>query len=136
MALDQAGLQVLSDEECLRLLAHKRVSVGRLAFVDHDKVLVLPVNYRWHDGAVVIRTGPGVMQAAGARGTQATFEVDEVDVAWREGWSVLAHGRLEEVTEPDEADELRQLPLHPWAEGDRQTLLRLRPESVSGRRIL
>jgi hypothetical protein len=61
-----------------------------------------------------------------------SFEVDHIDEALREGWSVLLTGRLQLVDdEPAEPDGP-----HPWAGGDRQVLLRLVPSGRSGRRIV
>lgn len=63
------------------------------------------------------------------------FEVDEVDDAWEEGWSVLIRGSAVEVTDPDELTRLQRLPLRPWAGGDKPAHIRIVPAAISGRRI-
>lgn len=47
-------LDVIPVEECLQLLESR--SIGRLAFVQGGRPEVRLVNYRWHEGAVVLRT--------------------------------------------------------------------------------
>ncbi len=63
--------------------------------------------------------------------------VDEIDTAARSGWSVLAVGRLEAVTDYDDAEVRRgrTLPLFPWPRGDRPHRLRLVPTRLTGRRV-
>ena len=59
---------------------------------------MLPVNYQWHDGAVVFRTTRHSaldedLQTGIAGGDyEVAFEIDEIDVAGRQGWSVLLQG--------------------------------------------
>ena len=63
------------------------------------------------------------------------FEVDQIDDDLREGWSVLATGRSEIASEPGELDRLRELPVEPWAAGDKGVYVRVHPEHLTGRRI-
>jgi hypothetical protein len=63
-----------------------------------------------------------------------SFEVDRVDEAMSEGWSVLVTGRLRRVS-PDELRQLEKLGVEPWAGGARTVYLRLELREVSGRRI-
>ena len=63
-----------------------------------------------------------------------SFEVDRVDEAMSEGWSVLVTGRLRRVS-PDELRRLENLGVEPWAGGPRSVYLRLELREVSGRRI-
>lgn len=52
---------------------------------------VVPVNYEVVDNAIMFRTAPDSVPAA-AVGTDVAFEVDHVDEALSQGWSVLAVG--------------------------------------------
>jgi hypothetical protein len=61
--------------------------------------------------------------------------VDATDEATRTGWSVVVRGSLTEVLDPADLERLRALPLYPWAPGEKTRYLRVRPISVSGRRI-
>jgi hypothetical protein len=53
----------------------------------------------------------------------------------RTGWSVVVRGTLADITDPAHLARLRALPLYPWAPGEKTRYLRVRPASVSGRRI-
>jgi hypothetical protein len=48
---------------------------------------------------------------------------------------VVVRGALGEVTDPEDLARLRALPLYPWAPGDKARYLRVRPASLTGRRI-
>ena len=130
----RTGLETIPPDECRRLLAGDEI--GRLAIVDGGTPMVFPVNYVLDGEAIVFRTAPGTKLSSGPR-HRATFEVDWFDRSRRTGWSVVATGRLEEVTHFDAAthDRVRALPVDPWAGGDRPHWMRLVPSRVTGRRI-
>ncbi|HSJ47181.1 MAG TPA: pyridoxamine 5'-phosphate oxidase family protein [Euzebyales bacterium] len=125
----------LSNEECLRLLTAHRPRLGRLGFMSQGRVLVFPMNFVLIDRRLYFRTAPGSKLLAALRIDRVTFEIDHVDEVWREGWSVLAFGRLRQVTDPEELAELAERPLRPWAKGDRPHYLRMDIDELSGRRI-
>jgi nitroimidazol reductase NimA-like FMN-containing flavoprotein (pyridoxamine 5'-phosphate oxidase superfamily) len=125
--------QELTDEECRRLLGERHL--GRLAFVDADGPVILPVNYTLDQGSVVFRTDPGSKLDAAAAGATVAFEVDAADERDRTGWSVVVRGRAGEVADPADLERLRALPLYPWAPGAKAHYVRIRPASVTGRRI-
>jgi uncharacterized protein len=127
-------VSVLDREQCLRLLADD--DVGRLAVIAGNTPTIFPVNYALDGDTIVFRTDPGTKLAHGPR-ARASFEVDGFDRARRTGWSVVASGRLEEVTHYDAAifDRVRALSIEPWAGGDKVHWMRLVPDRVTGRRI-
>jgi nitroimidazol reductase NimA-like FMN-containing flavoprotein (pyridoxamine 5'-phosphate oxidase superfamily) len=125
--------QELAAVECHKLLAERHL--GRLALTDPDEPVIFPVNYVLDEGAVVFRTDPGSKLDAIAGGARVAFEVDAVDEGSRTGWSVVVRGRAAEVSEPADLDRLRGLPLYPWAPGAKARYVRIRPVSVTGRRI-
>jgi uncharacterized protein len=135
MPRDHAGMEILSEAECYRLIRHHQVHVGRVAAVVDGCPVVLPVNYRYHDGAIVFRTASGTKLDAALRGECLAFQIDELSVPWQEGWSVLVQGKAEEVTDPDDLETLQALPLTVWAEGRKDHYVRVLPARVSGRRI-
>jgi nitroimidazol reductase NimA-like FMN-containing flavoprotein (pyridoxamine 5'-phosphate oxidase superfamily) len=135
MPVDANGLQVLSAEQSLALVSRHLPHVGRVALPADDGPIVLPINYRVVDDTVVFRTGPGSQLASAAGGVPVAFEVDEVDEAWEEGWSVLVRGRAVEVTEPDELARLQRLPLRAWASGAKTRYIKIVPSEITGRRI-
>ncbi|MFI0966295.1 pyridoxamine 5'-phosphate oxidase family protein [Streptomyces sp. NPDC021080] len=124
----------LGPEECrARLSTH---GVGRIALHTSDGLVVLPVNYSVIDGSVMFRTAPGSAPAA-AVGARVAFEVDHIDEALAQGWSVLVQGRARAETGPDAVRRLDALAhSRPWAGGaERDLWVRVDEERISGRRI-
>jgi nitroimidazol reductase NimA-like FMN-containing flavoprotein (pyridoxamine 5'-phosphate oxidase superfamily) len=124
---------VLDEEECLRLLP--LLPVGRLGFSAGALPVVLPVNFTVVDRTVVFCTEPGLKLDAAAARAVACLEVDDYDVLSHSGWSVLATGRLEVVTDPDHEAVLRRLPVQPWAWQASRHYVELPIELLSGRKI-
>jgi uncharacterized protein len=133
MAADR--MEDLAEDACRKLLREHHF--GRVAFVEQaDRPpLIMPVNYLMHGEAVVFRTDPNGRLGGALRSATAAFEIDGIDEGERTGWSVVVFGRVEEVVDPQELDELRQTPLLPWAPGDRSQYVRITPELVTGRCI-
>jgi nitroimidazol reductase NimA-like FMN-containing flavoprotein (pyridoxamine 5'-phosphate oxidase superfamily) len=133
---DEIETSVLSVEECLELLERRRV--GRLAVVIGEGVPVIrPVNYAFDrpTRSVVIRTAAGSKLVGLLVSARAAFEIDEVDVDARCGWSVIVTGVCREETSPATIERLERLGLEPWAPGDKPHWITLHAGSVSGRRI-
>lgn len=126
-------LETLGPEECRRLLGTG--GVGRFVFSTERGPVALPVNYRMLDDDVVFRTAASSSLATAAGDTPVSFEVDHVDEAMSEGWSVLVTGHARTVDDTVERQQLEKLGIEPWAGGDRNVYVRLEPTEVSGRRI-
>ena len=125
----------LTAEECLRLLATE--TVGRIGVTRDALPVILPVNYAVDGASVLIRTTDGaILRAARAGGTVVAFEVDRLDERTMTGWSVLITGTLREVTAVSAILRAEQLPLVPWAGGERRHFVRVTPGLISGRRIM
>lgn len=126
-------LHRLSREECLRLLATRRI--GRYAHVESRRALaVVPVNYvSRSDGSILFRSGPGPKLSAADRQDIVAFEVDDIDEVSRIGWSVLVVGRARRLSET-EVQGLSYLP-EPWANGPRQQVVLIEPSRIEGRRL-
>ncbi|MGW1159747.1 helix-turn-helix domain-containing protein [Streptomyces sp. NPDC002519] len=123
----------LDPRECWDLLSTH--GVGRLAVPTASGPVIVPVNYSVVEGAVVFRTHLHAAPAR-ARGSQVAFEVDRVDGALSEGWSVLVRGPADAVTDPDSVRRLQEgAHSKPWAGGRRELWIRIEPLSVTGRRI-
>lgn len=119
--------------ECLALLSDH--GVGRIAVTADDGPAILPVNYDMVNGAVVFRTAPGSALALAA-GREVAFEVDRIDEALSEGWSVLVLGVAVEVTDAEDVAAVRaRAHTPPWAGGDRPVWMRVEPVRITGRRI-
>ncbi|WP_406164776.1 pyridoxamine 5'-phosphate oxidase family protein [Streptomyces sp. NBC_00996] len=133
-ALLQPQLRDLDPDECRTLLSTH--GVGRVAVSASDgRPAVVPVNYEVVDEAIVFRTAPDSVAAAAVE-REVAFEVDHVDEALSQGWSVLAVGPASVVTEPDAVRRLtRHAHTTPWAGGEREMWVSIRPTSLTGRRI-
>jgi transcriptional regulator with XRE-family HTH domain len=133
-ALLHPQLRDLSMEECRSLLSTH--GVGRIAVSAPDgRPAVVPVNYDIVDGVIFFRTAPGSLPAAAA-GAEVAFEVDHLDEAMSQGWSVLAVGPASIVTDPDAVRRLdRNAHTTPWAGGTREMWVSIRPTTLTGRRI-
>lgn len=129
---DRRRLEPLDVDECLRLLGTRYL--GRIAYIKDQRPEILPVNYRLHEGAIVIRTTYGALLDACHLATVA-FEVDEDDLTDRSGWSVVVQGRAEEIWHEGDLERARELPLRPWAPQPRDHYLRILPGRITGRRI-
>ena len=130
------GLRVVSKltrAECGRLIAAG--GVGRIAFGALSGPVVVPVNFAVLDGTVVVRTAQGTV-IDGHAGEQVALEVDHIDEALCQGWSVLVRGPAHRVTHPAELRRLQEdAAVWPWAAGDREVYVRIIPAQVTGRRI-
>ena len=130
-------LQELDEAGCLRLISPG--GVGRIAYVGSYDLTVLPVNYRLVGGAVVFRTAAGGLMAEDlrtgiARGEyKVAFEVDHLDAAAREGWSVLIQGPAHHLDAAGEQEAARRAGVEPWAPGERSHFIRITPVRVTGR---
>lgn len=129
-ATGAGSLRELTGMECWQHLAEH--SVGRIAYVEPDGPVILPLNYVAHDGKIWLRTASYDQMAIHLPGMRAAFQVDHVDEHDQSGWSVLVRGRAEHVL----AD---QHPQHdgpgstPWAAGTRTMTFCLTADEVTGR---
>ncbi|MFI0817631.1 pyridoxamine 5'-phosphate oxidase family protein [Streptomyces sp. NPDC021098] len=132
-AARHADLVELSPWQCRELLTSH--GVGRVSVSTAPGPAIVPVNYSVVDDTVVFRTAPDATPAAAA-GAEVAFEVDHIDEALSEGWSVLVVGRARRVTDPAairRLDDAAYTP--PWPGGGRDLWLRIEPQSITGRRI-
>ena len=129
----------LDEAESLKLVS--RGGIGRIAYQSRFGPAVLPVNYQWHGGAVVFRTTRHSaldedLRTGIANGDYlVAFEVDEIDVPGRQGWSVLIQGPAHHVESAEARARAEQAGVEPWPAGERELFLRIVPHRVTGRRI-
>jgi uncharacterized protein len=123
------GTEIVSEEDCLELLSTQ--SIGRLALVVDDRIEIFPVNYAVDGGSILFRTNEG-RKMRGSSSCGVAFEVDSIEPEAHAGWSVVVHGEPEDVT-----GEAQTSPdtVQPWA-GRKEYLVRIRPRSISGRRVI
>lgn len=122
--------EIISYGECRELLRGEQV--GRLVVVVEGRPDIFPVNYGMDGDGILFRSNNG-RKLAGALLGEVTFEVDRVDVESRSGWSVVIHGRAEDVSHFD-GPSLRAKADTSWT-GPKDALIRIRSESTTGRRL-
>ena len=118
----------ISGPEALWLLEGS--SLGRLVYVQREQAVVRPARHVWEYGRLIVRTPV----PASAVSASATYQVDEVGAASGTGWTVTATGPADVITDLDEAAHYsRTLP--GWVHGPHDTLVRIRPQTVTGFRF-
>jgi hypothetical protein len=126
-------LDSLTKEQCDAHLAAG--GVGRVIFPTTRGPVALPVNFEFTDGEIVFSTNDAkalLLETEDVVG----FEIDRVDEAMSEGWSVVATGRARQIEDLDEVQRLESLDLEAWAGGARHTLIGIRPVELTGRVIV
>ena len=123
----------LDRAESLRMLG--TVQVGRLIFTINALPAVRPMNFAVVDGLIVLRTAADTTVARKVDNVIVAFEADDLDVATSSGWSVVVTGRATLVSDPDLMARYRNVPLIPWAPGERDQFLTITIEILEGRRI-
>jgi nitroimidazol reductase NimA-like FMN-containing flavoprotein (pyridoxamine 5'-phosphate oxidase superfamily) len=126
-------LEVLTPAECRVHLESGRV--GRVVFCAARGPVALPVNFRFADGEVVFHTT--VKQAAELESYgKVGFEIDRIDDAFSEGWSVIVTGPARVVDHPDQLVQHAEQGIVAWAGGSRNAVVAIASEEVTGRVIL
>jgi transcriptional regulator with XRE-family HTH domain len=133
-AAKHAMLESMTVAECRQHLAEG--GIGRFLFVEPGRgPVAIPVNFRMDGDDVVFRTSSGGSVSAGLHERRVSFDVDHLDDALSEGWSVLATGNAEVIADPDGLARAEGLDIEPWAGGDKPIYVRLRVSQITGRRI-
>ncbi|WP_327733955.1 pyridoxamine 5'-phosphate oxidase family protein [Streptomyces nojiriensis] len=131
-------MEELSPDEALRLLG--TVELGRIVFTRHALPAVRPVNHLLDAGDIVIRVQDGstlaaLLAAVPGTGVVVAYEADAIDQGAHLGWSVVATGYATAITAPGEIERYAHL-LQPWVEGTTSGAIRIRPDLVTGFRLL
>ncbi len=124
---------VLGADECRELLSTH--GVGRVAVTVEGPPGIFPVNYTVAEECIAYRTTPDAGPAAAA-GHEVALEVDHIDDAFSQGWSVLVVGYARAVTDPSEARRLdERAHSGPWVGDGRDQWIAIHPARITGRRI-
>ena len=132
-------LEELTEAESLRLIEH--AEIGRIGFTGRFGPTILPVNFKVLDGSVVFRTeadgplGEDLRTGIAHAEYKVAFEIDEIDKTERTGWSVLIQGAVHYVEDEEERAVVVKTGVEPWAGGERDLYVRIKPTFISGRRI-
>lgn len=133
-------IEPLDEAECRRLLGQS--GIGRLVVVVGHQPDIFPVNYfvehtESDDGSstdeIVIRTAEGTKLAAALMGRNVAFEIDAFDPAHHAGWSVVVHGTAHESRTLPAVMHDEELPVEPWAAGEKLRFIRITIDTITGR---
>jgi nitroimidazol reductase NimA-like FMN-containing flavoprotein (pyridoxamine 5'-phosphate oxidase superfamily) len=130
---DAGGVEVLVAEECLELLATS--SLGRIAVTIGAVPAIFPVQYQMVEGQIVFRAGKGTNLHTASANTVVAFEVDDVDVSWAGGWSVLVVGVARDVRDGADVDAVLKHAAHLWDPEIGGCVIAILPGFLSGRRF-
>jgi hypothetical protein len=92
-----------------------------------------PVNFVFSEGAVIFRTSDSMVDSISG---VVAFEVDHIDDAMSEGWSVLVRGHARLIEDLEERQKVALLDLEPWAGGARLNVVEIAPFEMTGRVIV
>jgi nitroimidazol reductase NimA-like FMN-containing flavoprotein (pyridoxamine 5'-phosphate oxidase superfamily) len=126
------ALAEMSESECRDRL--RSVPVGRLAYLEDGVPVIRPVNFSVVDDSVVIWTVP-TANGAPAAGGMVAFEADEIAPSAHTGWTVLATGRAEAVTDIDDLIASADVARRPWVSAGGDRALRLRLTKLVGHQL-
>jgi len=123
----------LDRPECMTLLRGARI--GRVVLSIDCIPVALPVNVCVLDEDVIFSTDRGSKLTAAVSRQVVSMEVDDIDLMYRTGWSVLVTGRAQLVTEPADI-EWASSRLQPWAPGPHRFLVKVPSTLISGRHLM
>ena len=127
------NIDVLDREACRSLIAPG--GVGRIVFTEARGPVALPVNYRMLGEDIVFRTAATSALRRALKHEQVSFEVDFLDDALAEGWSVLVSGSGDLIVDPVRLQSALKSGVTPWANGKRDDFICIEPREITGRRI-
>jgi len=127
------SLTELTVEECRARLAPG--GVGRFLFMSERGPVAIPVNFRMLGDDVVFRTEAHGEMIDATHQAHVSFDVDHIDDALSQGWSVLVSGTARVLTDPGEVRQAVALDVDSWPGGERNTYIRLTPTAITGRRL-
>lgn len=125
-------LVALSVQECWACL--RAVPIGRLVYTEHALPAIRPVNFSLHGNEIIIWSLRGG-KARALPGQVVAFEVDQVDEPGHTGWSVVALGSVEVLSDENELLSVTEPDRRPWVAGRFDHVIRIRVHEVTGRRL-
>ena len=141
---EQVRAQVMRSRQALELTGAEswellgRVSLGRIVFTQHAMPAIRPVNHLVEDETVIVRSHLGaaiVARAAAEDGVVVCYEADELDPVRHTGWSVIATGMARLIRDPAAIIRYQQQ-LEPWAAGQMDYVIEIKPEIITGIRLV
>jgi hypothetical protein len=132
---DERELAELPRDEALRLLGS--VPFGRVVFTARALPAIRPVNHLVDGDKVIIRASllGALSQDVDGHGAVVAYEADLIDTATRLGWSVVVVGRAARVGDGPAREQYRQQ-LQPWVAGERDEVISISADLVTGYRLV
>jgi len=125
-------ISILSETECWNLLSS--VALGRIVTSVEGEAAIFPVNFVVQHHTVLFRTAVGTKLVSAAINNQVLFEADDHGI--EEGWSVILKGTARILGTSEDIDEAERAQLLPWTATVKQHYVRIRPQSITGRRFI
>lgn len=133
-AATEPEAESLGVHDCWRYL--RSTSLCRMAFTRGNTVEIFPVNYVPSNGTLLIRTGEGTKLDAVAERRVVALEADGLNQYGTIAWSVVVKGHAVVVTDAEEFQDAAVAGLSPWQAGPKNSLIRVTPEEITGRRFV
>lgn len=126
-------LEVIQSDACWLLVGSE--PIGRVSILVDGLPEIYPVNHLVDERTILFRTDPGSKLRGLVSSPMTCFEVDGVDEKNELGWSVMVKGRAVLLNTASAIDRVKDLPVSPWAQGEKSHWIRIEPVEVTGRRI-
>jgi uncharacterized protein len=133
-AAAEPEIKELGVHDCWKYL--RSTSVCRIAFAEESGVENYPVNFVPSDGTLLIRTGEGTKLASLADRRAISVEADGMNQYGTIAWSVILKGYAVVVSDEEETRDAMEAGLSPWQPGQKNVLLRITPQEISGRKFV
>jgi len=125
--------EILGEQQCWTLLGE--TSIGRLAVTANGHPDVFPINYKVDQGSLIFRTGDGTKFRALSDESVVALEADAVSAEFGMAWSVVVKGRAVSASSADDVLDTTGRSLFPWQGIGKDHLIRVVPDTVTGRRF-
>lgn len=130
--MSTGSIQELDHDECRELLQVGRFA--RIAFDLDGRIELLPVNYAYDDGVILIRTSE-TSALASIVDRRVVLEADHHDDTYQTGWSVIVRGTAARATDQQLEAFGTRLP-NSWAGTRTEPVhIAITPEEIQGRRV-
>lgn len=120
---------VLDEEQSWKLL--ENTQHGRLVLTAAGEIDVFPINYRAHDGLLLLRTAPGTKLAELTINENVVFQAD--GITSDEAWSVVVKGTARVLEHSTDIAAAEALNLKTWIPTLKDFYVEIKPSHVSGR---
>ncbi|MFU0805386.1 MAG: Pyridoxamine 5'-phosphate oxidase family protein [Pseudoclavibacter caeni] len=108
-------------------------ALGHIAFVIDGAPEIFPINYAVDGHTVLLRTAPGTKLFGITVNPRVAIETEQYDATT--GWSVIAKGTAEVLTDDAALDAADEAGLRPWVPTIKENVVRIAVDEITGRRF-